>query len=211
MNILIGCECSGALRTRLQAVGHNAHSCDFKPAEDENPVNHHQASIFAMLDAPHAYGVDKWDLLICHPPCTALTVAGNHVYAAGKPKHHERLAAIHWTEKLWNTAIQSVPRVCFENPQGVLSTQSTLGKAAQYIQPYEFGDDASKKTGLWLHNLPTLKPTNRIQGRMVNGKERWSNQTDSGQNKLGPSPTRATERARTYPGIADAIVRQWCH
>ena len=193
MNILIGCECSGALRTRFQKAGHITLSCDLKPAEDENALGHYQTDVFNMLTKPEMFGVTHWDMFICHPDCTALTVAGNHVYAEGKPKHDLRLAAIKWTEELWTTAIHNVERVCFENPQGVLSTQSILGKATQYIQPYEFGDDASKKTGLWLHNLPKLTPTKRIKGRMVDGKERWSNQTDSGQNKLGPSPTRATE------------------
>ena len=83
----------------------------------------------------------------------------------------------------------------------------------QYIQPYDFGDDASKKTGLFLHGLEKLKPTNRIKGRMVmwNGKmvERWSNQTDSGQNKLGPSRDRWKIRSKTYSGIADAMAEQW--
>jgi hypothetical protein len=79
------------------------------------------------------------------------------------------------------------------------------------VQPYEFGDDASKKTGLTLKGLPKLKidPEKRVPGRIVNGKERWANQTDSGQNKLGPSETRAIDRARTYPGIADAFAEQW--
>lgn len=41
------------------------------------------------------------------------------------------------------------------------------------------------------------------------GIERWANQTDSGQNRLGPSPTRWIERSRTYPGIGDAMAEQW--
>lgn len=211
MNILIGCECSGALRSRFLAAGHNAWSCDLKPAEDGEKERHVQFDVFFVLSHPRHYLIDddKWDLFICHPDCTALTVAGNHVYAAGKPKHHKRLEAVMETGMLWTLALKHARRVCFENPQGVLSTMSCMGKATQYIQPYEFGDDASKKTGLWLHNLPKLKPTRRVGGRFVNGVERWSNQTDSGQNKLGPSPERATERARTYPGIADAMVNQW--
>lgn len=85
----------------------------------------------------------------------------------------------------------------------------------QYFQPYEFGDDASKKTGLWLKGLPwlTINPAARIAGRWVthNGKavERWSNQTDSGQNKLPPSDDRGHLRAITYPGIACAMAEQW--
>ena len=103
-----------------------------------------------------------------------------------------------------------IPKIALENPQGCIGTR--IRKASQYIQPYDFGDDASKKTGLWLKGLPLLKPTNRVNGRMVehNGKivERWSNQTDSGQNNLGPSDDRWKIRSYTYPGIANAMADQ---
>ena len=87
----------------------------------------------------------------------------------------------------------------------------------QIIQPYDFGEDASKKTCLWLNQLPPLpiNPENRRAGRMVvdprNGRlvERWSNQTDTGQNRLGPSATRAKERAVTYKGIANSMAAVW--
>jgi len=215
MNILIGMECSGVTRKRFRDAGHNCWSVDLKASEDDSE-HHIQADIMEILMKPHVIcGADQWDLFIAHPDCTFLTVAGNHVYAEGKPKYDMRLWAIGWTELLWKRAKVYAKRVVFENPVGVLSTKSNLGKAAQYVQPYEFGEDASKKTGLWLHNVPKLviDPSKRFPGRRVlwGGKEveRWSNQTDSGQNKLGPSPERATERARTYPGIADAFVAQW--
>lgn len=38
---------------------------------------------------------------------------------------------------------------------------------------------------------------------------RWANQTDSGQNRLPPSASRAAERAVTYPGIAKAMAEQF--
>lgn len=79
----------------------------------------------------------------------------------------------------------------------------------QYVQPYDFGEDASKKTGLWLRGLSPLVPTERVAGRIVNGKERWANQTDSGQNNLGPSDDRWKLRSYTYQGIADAMADQW--
>lgn len=97
--------------------------------------------------------------------------------------------------------------LALENPVGCISTR--IRKPTQIIQPYQFGDDASKKTCLWLRNLPPLTPTKYIPPRMVNGKPRWANQTDSGQNKLGPSEDRWKERSRTYQGIADAMATQW--
>lgn len=201
MSILIGCECSGALRSRFQEAGFQAYSVDHKEAEDHG-VGH------IVGDVEDVLASRSWELFICHPPCTALSVSGNHVYAKGKEKEYLREEAMWWTEGLWFLAKEYAKRVAFENPVGVLG-HTLLGKATQYIQPYEFGDDASKKTGLWLHNLPPLRGTKRIDGRIVGGKERWDNQTDSGQNRLGPSPERATIRSRTYAGIADAIVDQW--
>lgn len=106
--------------------------------------------------------------------------------------------------------------MCLENPRGRLGPvlRERFGVTPQTIQPYQFGDDASKATCLWLHELPPLVPTERVPGRMVtlpSGKqvERWANQTDSGQNRLGPSPTRSMDRARTYPGPARAMSQQW--
>lgn len=216
MNILIGMECSGVLRRRFRKAGHNCWSVDLKPSEGCS--NYHiEADVFEVLRAPQKYcGSDLWDLVILHPDCQKLTVAGNHVYAEGKPKWMQRKAAVYFVENLWESAKAWSKRAAIENPVGVLSTMSNLGKASQYVQPHQFGDDASKKTGLWTYNLPKLviDPDKRFPGRWVNDNkggsvERWRNQTDSGQNRLGPSPERATERARTYPGIANAIVEQW--
>jgi hypothetical protein len=79
----------------------------------------------------------------------------------------------------------------------------------QIVQPYQFGHDASKKTCLWLVGLPLLKPTDLIAPRVVDGKTRWGNQTNSGQNRLGPSEDRWKVRSRTYEGIAAAMAAQW--
>lgn len=81
--------------------------------------------------------------------------------------------------------------------------------ASQYIQPNQFGADASKKTGFWLFGLPTLLPTSQVPARIVNGRKRWGNQTDGGQNKLSPGSDRAKLRSKTFPGIAEAMAEQW--
>ena len=201
MKVLVGCECSGIVREAFTAKGHEAWSCDLKPAEDESLL-HIQDNIIRVLTD------EVWDLVILHPECTALTVAGNHVYARGKPKHRERLWQAWWVRGLWELALSKAKKVCLENPVGVLPTLTNLPQP-QYIQPYNFGHDASEKTGLWLHNLPPLVNTERVVGRFVDGKERWQNQTDSGQNRLGPSEDRATNRSRTYQGIAKAMADQW--
>lgn len=83
------------------------------------------------------------------------------------------------------------------------------GWVTQIIQPHQFGENASKATRLQLKNLPPLKPTSNVAPRMIGGKPRWENQTDSGQNRLGPSPTRSADRTKTYQGIANAMAEQW--
>lgn len=159
-----------------------------------------------------------WDMLVAHPPCTFINSAGLHwiprgrIEADGRPRSIHRDEALEFVTALWNC---SIPRICIENPQGCINTRLPFMPKPQYFQPYEFGDDASKKTGLWLKGLPwlTINPAARIAGRWVthNGKavERWSNQTDSGQNKLPPSDDRGHLRAITYPGIACAMAEQW--
>lgn len=233
MNVLICFEESGAVREAFRRLGHDAWSCDLEPARDGSPY-HLQCDAFAAMVRENNFPIGtKWDLIIMHPPCTAITVAGNHVYAYGKPKHSERLKALAVTGCYWRFAIEICGRVCLENPQGVLHTNLPWLPKPQYIQPYQYGEDASKKTGLTLHGLPRLEPTKIINGRLVckcgntfeydlgiygcpnccgdsgPAVERWDNQTDSGQNKLGPSPTRARDRSKTYQGIADAMADQW--
>lgn len=97
-----------------------------------------------------------------------------------------------------------IPRICIENPVSCISTR--IRKPDQIIQPWYFGHDASKKTCLWLKNLPLLKETNRLPG---DNKTRRGNQTPSGQNKLGPSKDRWKERSRTYLNIGKAMADQW--
>lgn len=149
-------------------------------------------------------------MMIAHPECRYLCGYGIH-WNSRRPDR----AALTEEARLFALALWGVPirRVALENSVGILSRPENLGKPTQVIQPYQFGHDASKATCLWLRELPPLTPTKRIQGRKVvhNGKlvERWANQTDSGQNRLGPSPTRSMERARTYPGIADAMAARW--
>jgi hypothetical protein len=102
-----------------------------------------------------------------------------------------------------------VPRICIENPVSVISTR--IRKPDQTVQPYQFGHDASKRTCLWLKGLAplVLNPADYVQPRMVAGRPRWANQTDSGQNKLGPSADRWQVRSKTYTGIAQAMAEQW--
>lgn len=193
--ILVACECSGIVRDAFAALGWDAWSVDKKPSEI--PGQHYQGDMFDILGC-------GWDLVIAHPPCTAIAVSGNRYYAGTQA----RLDGIKFVERIWDFDGYRGP-LAIENPVGVLSTMSHIKVKPQYIQPYDFGEDASKKTGLWLRGLPELKKTKYIDPRMVNGLPRWANQTDGGQNKLPPSEGRQTERSRTYSGIAAAMAAQW--
>lgn len=202
LSVLVGCEYSATVRDAFRALGHDAWSCDLLPCE-RDPQWHMQGDVFAAVNSV------PWDLIILHPPCTRLTVSGQWYVKRNPQAQAEQAEAIAFTERLWSAAKRQARAVALENPIGVLSTRSTLGKPSQIIQPYQYGADASKATCLWLHNLSNLTPTSYVQPRMVNGKPRWSNQTDSGQNKLPPSADRWKDRSRTYEGIAQAMADQW--
>lgn len=216
----IGCERSGMLRRALRRRGEDAYSCDLEPADDGEARYHLQGDMWDYARSRF------WDGGIFHPDCTYLTISaawafadpdfdrypgvgyhqrvqpGTLVGAARREAREKALAEVREIMALpYPTAI--------ENPVGAIST--AIRRPEQVIQPYEFGDDASKATCLWLDGLPklALDPALRVPGRIVNGRERWSNQTDSGQNRLSPSDDRARQRSETYPGIAAAIADQW--
>ncbi len=198
--VLVAFEESQTTTIAFRRLGFLAYSNDLQDCSGGYPEWHLKMDIFKALNW------EKWDLIIMHPPCTAIAISGNSTYAKGKPKEKERIDAVKWTQKVWNHATKICDYVAMENPVGCLNTVGDFPKP-QYIQPYEFGHTESKKTGLWLYNLPKLKPT-KLMKPPNNGK-RWSNQTPSGQNKLGPSPERGKLRSKTYKGVADAFAKQW--
>ncbi len=170
-------------------------SCDLLQTDAPGP--HYQGDVMDIID-------DEWDLMIAHPPCTYLSVSGMHWTTRGLRDPQLTEDALEFVRQLMAAPI---PRIAIENPVSVIS--SRIRKPDQIITPYQFGHDASKKTCLWLKGLPFLRPTQFVEPRMVNGKPRWGNQTDSGQNKLPPSVDRWKIRSETYTGIADAMAAQW--
>lgn len=198
IRVLVACEFSGVVRRAFRDRGHDAWSCDLLPAEDGSPFHFH-GDVLSHLG-------DGWDLMIAHPPCTYLTLAGLHWNYRIPGRSEKTAEALDFVRALLDSP---VPHIALENPVGAISKH--IRKPDQYIQPWQFGHDASKKTGLWLKNLPELVPTEiltpiRFQ---ANGSPRWANQTPTGQNKLGPSPNRWKLRSITYAGIADAMADQW--
>jgi hypothetical protein len=195
MKILVACEYSGTVRDAFIRGGHEAMSCDLLPTDA--PGQHYQGDVMDIIG-------DGWDLMVAHPPCTYLSVSGMHWTTRGLRDPQLTEDALEFVRQLMAAPI---PRIAIENPVSVIS--SRIRKPDQIITPYQFGHDASKKTCLWLKGLPLLRPTQFIEPRIVNGKPRWGNQTDSGQNKLPPSADRWKIRSETYTGIANAMADQW--
>ena len=196
MNVLVACEYSGVVRSAFEKRGHFAVSVDLLKSEDNG--FHYQGDIMRFLSVH-----DKWGLIIAHPPCTALCVSGNRWYGSTAPKHQERIDAKAWTLALWERCLEVSPRVCFENPVGVLG--NVIGKPAQYIQPYGFGHPETKRTGLWLHNLPKLMETNNVKAQMDQLPEKEKHRI----HHMSPGPDRGKERARFFQGWAEAMADQW--
>ena len=217
MRVLVACEYSGKVRDAFLAAGHDAMSCDLLPTDVAGP--HYQGDVSDILN-------DGWDLMIAHPPCTYLSVSGMHWTTRGLRDPQLTEDALDFVHLLMAAPID---RIAIENPVSVIS--SRIRKPDQIVQPWQFGHDASKKTCMWLKNLPLLVATEVVFPRFVccgqtltesvgkygcvncEGKKKpkavWGNQTASGQNKLGPSDDRWKIRSETYSGIAQAMAAQW--
>ncbi len=211
------------MRRALRAHGIKAWSCDLEPADDDSPF-HIQADALSVMHwtegGPWRNERGAWAGMIAHPECRFLSASGLHWNT--RPGYEWRAAktedAIEFALSLW----RSPPKMkIMENPRGKLGAILRGAQGRYCVQPYQLGDDASKETWLWTDNLELLPidPALRCPGRWVtdprNGRlvERWSNQTDSGQNRLGPSAERSALRAETYPGIANWVARSiaaWC-
>jgi len=191
LKVLVACEFSGTVREAFNKLGHDAWSCDLLPTDVEG--QHIQGDVLKILNN------QDWNLVIAHPPCTFLTVSNAKNWAELQANGKQQ-AAIDFVEAIY---FSECPHVCLENPVGALSTKSKLGKATQYIQPYEFGHPEQKKTGLWLKGLPKLKGTKFID---VSGLPKKDVQR---LHYLGPSKDRWKLRSTTYQGIADAMAQQF--
>ena len=180
MKVLIACEYSGVVRDAFLKQGHNAISCDLLPTEQPGP--HYEGDVLDILN-------NGWDLMIAHPPCTHLAVSGARWF---KDKQQEQKEALDFVRILLDAPIK---HIALENPVSVIS--SKIRKPDQIIQPWQFGHGETKKTCLWLKNLPPLQPTNIVEGRE---QRIW---------KLPPSKDRWKLRSITYQGIANAMAEQW--
>lgn len=198
MRVLIACEESQEVCKAFRELGHEAFSCDILPCSGGHPEWHIQDAVLKHLD-------DGWDLMIAHPPCTYLSYAGTGSWNnPGRLK--KRLEALDFFAKLWNADIN---KICIENPMGCASP--TIAKYSQIIQPYQFGDEESKRTCLWLKNLPILIHTKIVKPKIYGYYKRGRNKGMPiyGNSYLEFSEDRGKLRSKTFPGIAKAMATQW--
>lgn len=237
LRVIVGCEESQAVCKEFRARGHEAYSCDVLPCSGGHPEWHLQMDVFqavALKDWDMGIFFPDCTYLTCSAewaykdgPYHQKVKPGTLV---GALRRQARENALGFVRDLMNCGI---PEIAIENPVGVIGSRIFWyrggenggerwevfpkdiirggRKPDQIIQPWQFGDDASKSTCLWLKGLPSLPlvESEFYPPRMVDGKKRWGNQTDSGQNKLSPSDDRAKMRSKTYPGIARAMAKNW--
>lgn len=250
MKVLVACERSGVVRDAFRARGHDAWSCDLVPTESPEKGYHMEGDIRWWLTEDQLK-LWQWDLMIAHPECRFLSNSGVlRLYKNGKKVNgpdEERWAKMREAAEFFKLLLTAdIPRIAIENPIMHGHALSIIGQNfSQSIQPWQFGEDASKRTCLWLKNIPPLRATTSLERPawvvcpdgcddyvctrhdlhtadcscppLEDWIERgddpyrtyYANQTPSGQNKLGPSPTRSMDRARTYKGIAEAMAEQW--
>ena len=216
--LLVCCEESQRVCMAFRERGWEAYSCDIEPCSGGHPEWHIQQDVlplingdceFDTVDGEHHVIKGEWDSLICHPPCTYLTLAGNKWF---KPEFRDRFPdriqqrqeAIDFFMKFANAKCK---HIAIENPVGVMSSQ--WRKPNQYIEPYYFGDPEKKKTGLWLVGLPNLMPTNMVEPVIIHCKSganepRWHMESMS-----FPAKERSRVRSQTFIGIANAMAEQW--
>lgn len=193
MNVLIGCEFSGTVRDAFRAKGHNAWSCDVVPSETSEGGYHLEGDVLWWL-ADEKIKQWKWDMLIAHPPCTRLCNSGVRWLHERDLWQDMKKAALFFKALLET----DLPKVCIENPIMHKHAVEIIGRRQdQIIQPWQFGHGETKATGLWLKNLPKLKPTNIVEGR------------ENRIHKMSPSKDRGKLRSITYKGIAEAMADQW--
>ena len=234
LNILVACEESQALTKAFRKLGHNAYSCDILPCSGGFPQYHFKMDVFKVIknkggilqNGKNIIIKGDWDMMIAHPPCTYLAVSGARWFYDPKDKDkpiekrgrhplfknriEDREKAIIFFTRLWNV---NIPKIAIENPVGIMSTR--LCKPNQIVQPYMFGDNATKTTCLWLKGLPNLIRTTKVTEekkgdflKFPSGKtmQKWYAEALT---KSKNQEERRTLRSKTFKGMAKAMALQW--
>ena len=228
MKVLVACEESQAVCKAFRERGHEAYSCDIQECSGGHPEWHILGDVRPLLNREDdgnngwhyiyfttadgvSHSVERWDLIIAHPPCTYLTVTGNRWFNVERygekaiQRKKDRKDAINFFMEFVDADCE---KIVIENPVGIMSTE--WRKPDQIIQPYMFGDSAEKRTCLWLKGVQPLEPTNVVKPpervKFVSGKTmpKWYSDCWS-----RPKEERARIRSKTFPGLAQAMAEQW--
>lgn len=191
--VLVACEESGVVTHELLRGGCDAWSCDLLPTSGKHPERH------LMVDVSELLKMD-WDCVLAFPPCTHLAVSGARWFDEKKRNGQQQMGIGFF---LQFTALDHVPCVAIENPVGIMS--NIYRKPDQVIQPYMFGHTETKATCLWLKGLPPLKETNNVKEQM----EQMDKRDIERVHYMSPGADRARLRSKTYPGVAQAMGKQW--
>ena len=219
--LLVACEESQRVCTAFRQRGWEAYSCDIIDCSGGHPEYHIKQDVLPLLNgncdfetgSGVKHHVDRWDMLIAHPPCTELCSAGQHWFSRGIKDPKMREDAVDFFMRFINADCE---HIAVENPIGIMSTR--YRKPDCVVQPWQFGHPETKATCLWLKNLPPLVPTNIIQKpeggwtnqQISNGKYTgFKNYDENGKILAWNDPRTKVIRSRTYIGIAEAMAEQW--
>lgn len=234
MNILIACEESQRVCAKFRECGHNAFSCDILEPSGGHLEWHIHADVLPLLDGNCEFQTmdgqthiinGKWDLLIAFPPCTHLAISGARHFEVKREDGRQREGIEFFAQFL----SANCDHICIENPVGIISGKyieewfpdlcekyGLPKKPTQIIQPWQFGDNAAKKTCLWLKGLPTLIPTVFKEPEMEYVE--WEDKRTGRMKRQAkwyadawrlPPAERARVRSMTFPGVAAAMARRW--
>ena len=215
MKVLVACEESQTVCKAFRERGHEAYSCDIQEPSGGHIEWHILGDAVEALRGGCIQTMDmclhevgRWDLAICHPPCTRLCNAGQRWMVWGDEEYREKKRK----EQLWGVAffmkmfLANADRIAVENPSGIMS--SLFRKPDCIYNPYDFiGETETKKTCLWLVNLPPLNPT-QILPKEKRTQGIWKAHFDGKQYSWN-DPEVAKLRSKTPFGVADAMAEQW--
>lgn len=222
MNVLIACEESQAVCIAFRERGHRAFSCDIQECSGGHPEWHIQGDVLPLIngnctfqtaDAHTHTQAGRWDLIIAHPPCTYLSNAGAcrlypHKGELDKDRYIKGLKGKEFFMAFWWYGFYGCGKIVIENP--VPSSIYELPKPTNCIQPYEFGEEYTKKTYLWEFGVPSLMPTEIVADHKpyvsCGTSRNKGNKDKSGASRAGGAQR---VRSKTFPGIAKAMAEQW--
>ena len=225
MKVLVACEESQVVCKALRDRGVEAYSCDIQDCSGGHPEWHIKGDALKI-----AYDESYcWDAMIAHPPCTRLANSGHRwLYnpPSNPPDECLDIEKENWAlfqlskrrEIMWRLLdegsdfydkIRNAPikvRI-IENPVMHGPAVERIGIInRKFVHPWMFGDRAFKFTGFEYFGIgPIIEGEQSLRG-IIPKKGTEEHKKWSRIHRLSPSPTRAKERSKTFPGIGNALA-----